>query len=110
MTRVKQAIAGGAMLGLGMLVLADVAFAADVSAVPSTGSKPELATMAWDDSNIQYLQTMKSPTGEIDPELVKFVCYEDPITDVMLLRYSETCGIRDFNWVDLTGNHHYSLV
>jgi hypothetical protein len=93
-----------------MLVLAAVSFGADPSASPSTSSVPGLATMAWDDSNIQYLQTMKSPTGEIDPELVKFVCYEDPIADVKLLRYAGTCGVGDFTWVDLTGNHKYHLV
>jgi hypothetical protein len=110
MTKVKGAIAGVALItSLGILILAAVAVAGDPSASHPTGSKPELATMAWDDSNIEYLRSMKDPTVEGDSEVVKFVCYEDTITDVRRW-YGETCGMSDFDWVDLAGNRQYSLV
>ncbi len=68
--------------------------------------------MAWDDSNIEYLRAMEDPYEEGDSEVAKFVCWEDPDFDYRMIRAqsAESCGMAEFDWVDLAGNHQYHLV
>ena len=89
---------------LGIFLAAGVAHGANPSGVASSGSELRIADMAWDDSNIDTLQSFESPWEEGDAPVVQFVCEQDPSA------YAKTCGMRDFQWVDLAGNHEYQLV
>lgn len=103
------------LTNLGMLVLATFLLGTDTSrsSPNSSGSRETgIAAMAWDDSNIEYLRAMESPDDAGDSEVVQFVCQEDPVTDTSKFspQYVATCGMGQFTWADLAGNHEYHLV
>jgi hypothetical protein len=122
----------GLIASLGILSLATGALAADISAVPSTGSKPALATMlslvgivsigfavlvpsvgravsaneianlTWDESNITAL---RSATLSDVGEFINRVLCDDKDT--------KDCGpieVRQFAWADIEGKGKYALV
>jgi hypothetical protein len=98
MTRVKQAIAGAAMLGLAVIVPIRAG---------ATASAAEIAHMPWDEANISTLRPLDRDS--IERFVNSPIAYDLPKGEGPLSVVLPT-NVLQFGWADFGGNGRYSLV